>query len=108
MDALSLLIVAVVAIAAVVWYFNRDSESLDINQDGKVDADDVKAAVKKAKAGVKAEVAEVKAKLPTAAKLKAMTKKQIDALGEEAGIKLDARKTKDAMIKDLRQNFNKK
>lgn len=99
----------------LVWYFNRDAGSLDINQDGKVDSKDLKAAVDKAKVGVKAEVAEakaevkqavadVKAKLPTAAKLKEMTKAQLEEFGREFGVELDKRKTKDNMIAELKKS----
>ena len=45
--------IAVVAIGAII-YFNRSSKSLDINQDGKVDATDAKAAVQNVVEGVKA------------------------------------------------------
>ena len=46
-------IAAVVVIGALV-YFNRGSKGLDVNNDGKVDAADAKAAVKNAVEGVKA------------------------------------------------------
>lgn len=114
MDPFMLGLVVLVGAAVVIWYFNRDSKSLDINEDGKVDAKDLTAAVDKAKAGVKAEVAEakadvkkavaeVKAKLPTAAKLKALTKAQLEELGREFGVELDKRKTKDNMIAELKK-----
>jgi hypothetical protein len=45
--------IAVVAIGAII-YFNRSSKSFDINQDGKVDATDAKAAVQNVVEGVKA------------------------------------------------------
>jgi preprotein translocase subunit SecF len=48
-----LAIVAVVIVGTII-FFNRASKGLDINEDGKVDADDAKAAVKNAVAGVKA------------------------------------------------------
>lgn len=48
-----LAIVAVVVIGSLI-YFNRSSKSLDINNDGKVDAEDVKAAVQNTVEGVKA------------------------------------------------------
>ena len=48
-------LVAIVAVAALV-YFNRSSKSLDINNDGKVDLADAKAAVDNAVAGITATV----------------------------------------------------
>ena len=48
-----ILIGAVVVIGAVIYY-NRKSKSLDVNNDGKVDAADVKAAVQNVVEGVKA------------------------------------------------------
>jgi hypothetical protein len=49
-----LLAIAVVVVVGALIYFNRSSKSLDINNDGKVDAADVKAAVQNAVEGVKA------------------------------------------------------
>lgn len=114
MDPLMLGLAVIIGLGVLVWYFNRDAESLDINQDGKVDKKDLEAAVDNAKAGVKAEVAEakaevkeavaeIKAKLPTAAKLKAMTKAQLEEFGREFGVELDKRKTKDNMITELKK-----
>lgn len=56
----------VVAVAALI-YFNRAAKSLDINQDGKVDAADVVAAVTSATEGAKTTVkkAAVRAKTAT-------------------------------------------
>lgn len=112
---MELIILALVVLAGTaVWYFNKDAKTLDLNADGKVDAQDAKVAVEKAVKGVKAEVKEAKAavaaKLPTATKLKALTKAQLDDLGREFGVALDARKTKDAMITDLKTGvkLNKK
>lgn len=48
-----LLIVAVVIVGTLI-YFNRKSKGFDVNNDGKVDAADVKAAVQNAVEGVKA------------------------------------------------------
>jgi hypothetical protein len=101
-----IILALVVSAGAAVWYFNRDTDTLDLNADGKVDAQDAIIAVEKAVKGAKAEVAEAKAavaaKLPTAAKLKALTKAQLDDLGKEFGVVLDARKNKDTMIADLK------
>ena len=44
-------------------------------------------------------------KLPSKAELSKMTKKAIDEMAADEGIKLDARKTKDAMIKDFQKEF---
>jgi hypothetical protein len=49
-----LLAIAVVVVVGALIYFNRSSKSLDINNDGKVDSADVKAAVQNAVEGVKA------------------------------------------------------
>ena len=49
-----LLAIAVAVVVAALIYFNRSSKGLDINNDGKVDASDVKAAVQNAVEGVKA------------------------------------------------------
>lgn len=48
-----LAIVAVVIVGTII-FFNRGSKGLDVNADGKVDAEDAKAAVKNAVEGVKA------------------------------------------------------
>ena len=48
-----LLAIAVAVVVAALIYFNRSSRGLDVNNDGKVDADDVKAAVQNAVEGVK-------------------------------------------------------
>lgn len=47
------LIALVVVVGGTFWYFNRKSKSFDVNQDGKVDAADVKAAVQNVVSGVK-------------------------------------------------------
>ena len=70
----------------------------EVDSDGDVDIDDAKKAVDNAVKGVKQAVA----KLPSAAKLKAQTKAQLEELGREFGIELDKRKTKDKMIADLK------
>ena len=49
--------------------------------------------------------AEPKAKAPSKAELTKLTKKAIDEKAASEGIKLDARKTKDAMIKDFQKEF---
>ncbi len=48
-----LIAIALVAIATVVYY-NRNSKGLDVNNDGKIDAADAKAAVQNVVEGVQA------------------------------------------------------
>jgi len=53
---MELLLIAIVVLAVgAVWYYNRNSKGFDVNQDGKVDAQDAKAAVQIAVEGVKAD-----------------------------------------------------
>ena len=47
-----------------------------------------------------------KPKLPSNAKMKALKKAELEALGKEFGIDLDMRKTKDNMIKDLKKHVS--
>lgn len=49
-----LLAIAVVVVVGALVYFNRKAKSFDINNDGKIDAADAKAAVQNAVEGVKA------------------------------------------------------
>ena len=53
MDLFTIGIIFVVVGLGLVWYFNRNSR-LDVNQDGKVNVTDAKAAVTNTVAGVKA------------------------------------------------------
>lgn len=53
MDITTILIVAVIVAVALLLYFNRGAKSLDVNNDGKVDGADVKAAVDNVVTGVK-------------------------------------------------------
>jgi hypothetical protein len=103
-----LLLIALALVAGATWYFLRD--------DGKITKDEIMDAVEDATDLVEDVVEEVKAtvekvvtkeKLPTKAKLTAMTKAQIEDLGREFGIELDKRKTKDNMISDLRAAHKK-
>lgn len=114
MDALTI-VIGVVVLAVIGLLVTG---KLDFNKDGKVDAADLDTAVDAAeavvdkkvaelKAEVKEAVAEVKAKLPTAAKLKALTKAQLEELGRDFGIELDKRKTKEKMIADLKTEHKK-
>lgn len=54
MEILFGLIIAVIVVSLI--YFNRDSKGLDVNNDGKVDAEDAKAAVENTVQGVKKQV----------------------------------------------------
>lgn len=92
--------IAVVGIAVVAFllYYGLKEKS------GSTDA---KAPVAPAPApAVKEEAKPVaKVKVPTAAELSKLTKKELDARALEFGVTLDARKTKADMIKDLRANL---
>ena len=46
------LIALVIVVVGAFWYYNRNTKSLDVNQDGKVDTADVKAAVQNVVCGV--------------------------------------------------------
>lgn len=71
-----LLAIAVgVAIFALV-YFNRSSKSFDINNDGKIDATDIKVAVDNAKQGIAADIVKVKTAAKATVK-KAAAKKPV-------------------------------
>jgi hypothetical protein len=48
-----ILVILALAVVGVIWFVNRDTGA-DVNDDGKVDVQDVKAAVKKTVAAVKA------------------------------------------------------
>ncbi len=53
---MEIVLIAVVAVALGAFiYYNRSSKGLDVNNDGKVDAADAKAAVQNVVEGVKAE-----------------------------------------------------
>ena len=61
---MELAIVAVfVVLAGAFWYWNRDTKTLDINQDGKIDSADVTAAVANVKQGVKRTATRAKAQV---------------------------------------------
>jgi hypothetical protein len=83
---MELIIIAVtVAAVAVFFYYNRKSESADLNQDGRVDVQDVKIAVESVKQGIAADIVKVK----TAAK--ATVKK---AVAKKPAVKKPAAKKK--------------
>lgn len=56
---LELIIILVLVAGVAVWWFNRDTGA-DVDQDGDVDLDDAKAAVKKTVKGVKKTAAKKK------------------------------------------------
>lgn len=93
-----LLAIAAVVVIGALFYFNRSAKSLDVNNDGKVDAADAKAAVQNVVEGVKAtadvnkdgkvdsaDVAVVKEKVKAGAK-KAATKAK-ETVAKKAGRK---------------------
>lgn len=97
---MEIFILIVLAVAGgAFWYYNKDQKDLDINDDGKVDVADLKEAASNVAKGVKADTQ----KLPTPAKLKALTKAKLEELGREFGVELDKRKNKDSMIADLKK-----
>jgi adenylate kinase family enzyme len=65
--------------------------------------DDIQEEIAEAKQKVKAKLDEV----PTTAELKKLTKAKLEELGRELGIELDKRKTKDNMIKELKDKVGK-
>jgi len=67
-------IVVVVGAVALLWYYNRGSKSLDVNQDGRTDIADLKLAVKNTAKGTAADVVRVRAAAKKATK-KAAAKK---------------------------------
>lgn len=95
-----LLVIAVVVVVGALVYFNRSAKSLDVNNDGKVDATDVKVAVQNTVEGVKAtadvnkdgkvDAADVKV---VATKAKAGAKK-VSTKAKEAVAKKSGRKPK--------------
>ena len=61
-------IVVIVGAVALLWYYNRGSKTLDINQDGRTDIADVKLAVKNTARGAAADVVKVRAAAKKATK----------------------------------------
>jgi FtsZ-interacting cell division protein ZipA len=82
---MEILLIAIVAVVvAGIWYVNRNPSKLDINKDGKIDANDIKGLVEivAAKADVnkdgKVDAADVKAAVKkTAAKAQTAAKKTV-------------------------------
>jgi hypothetical protein len=69
-----LIALVVVIVVGTLIYFNRETKGFDVNQDGKVDAEDVKAAVQNTVEAVKKTEVVKKAKA-TVAKAKTAVKK---------------------------------
>ena len=86
--------IVVVVVVGIVYYV--------VSGKNKVVSD---TSIKSSPAPVVEEKAEAPAKAPSKAELSKLTKKAIDDKAAEVGIKLDARKTKDAMIKDFQKEF---
>ena len=94
-----LVFIGVVVVAGVgYWFFNKDNN--DVVGGGESGFKPVPVAPAKPKAEVK-KAAPSAPKAPTAKALNAMTKKEIDQVGKDFGVELDARKTKAAMVKDF-------
>jgi len=90
--------IVVVVVVGIVYYV--------VSGKNKVVSDtSIKSSPAPAPAPVVEEKAEAPAKAPSKAELSKLTKKAIDDKAAEVGIKLDARKTKDAMIKDFQKEF---
>jgi hypothetical protein len=75
-----------------VWYYNRDSNSLDVNHDGKVDAEDAVAAAKQAVSGLKQDAREARDAALVAAAESAM---------KAAGVIEAAKKTTKAKVQKV-------
>jgi Ca2+-binding EF-hand superfamily protein len=88
-----LLAIAVAVVIGALIYFNRSSKGLDVNNDGKVDLEDVKAAVDNAVVGVTAAVDVNKDGKVDAADVKEVAKKAT------TGAKKAATKAKTAVKK---------
>jgi hypothetical protein len=66
---MELIIIAItVAVVAGFFYYNRESRSADLNQDGRVDLADVKIGIETARQGIAADIVKVKTATKTAAK----------------------------------------
>ena len=91
---MEIVLIAVVAVAIGAFiYYNRSSKSLDVNNDGKVDAADAKAAVQNVVEGVKATADANKDGKVDAADVKVVAEKA------KTGAKKAAVKAKEAVAK---------
>ena len=94
-----LILIGVVVVAGIGYYVYNNNDS-DVVGGGESGIKPTPVAPAKPKAEVK-KAAPSAPKAPTAKALNAMTKKEIDQVGRDFGVKLDARKTKAAMVKDF-------
>jgi len=102
MDPVLLFIGVVVVLGGAFWFFKKSDK--DVVGGGESGLKPEPVAPAKPVAEPKAEVkkaAPSAPKAPTAKALNAMTKKEIDQVGKDFGVELDARKTKAAMVKDF-------
>jgi hypothetical protein len=56
MEIIILALVVVCLVGLAVWYYNRDSKSVDVNNDGEVDAQDAMQALKTTAQGISQDV----------------------------------------------------
>lgn len=94
-----LVLIGVVVVVGIGYYIYSNKDS-DVVGGGESGIKPTPVAPAKPKAEVK-KAAPSAPKAPTAKALNAMTKKEIDQVGRDFGVKLDARKTKAAMVKDF-------
>ena len=94
-----LVLIGVVVVIGIGYYIYSNKDS-DVVGGGESGIKPTPVAPAKPKAEVK-KAAPSAPKAPTAKALNAMTKKEIDQVGRDFGVKLDARKTKAAMVKDF-------
>jgi hypothetical protein len=64
---MEIIIAIIIVLGFVIWFYNRKSGP-DVNNDGKVDIEDAKAAVQKAATAVKADAVKAKTAVKAAAK----------------------------------------
>lgn len=98
MDPVLIFIGVVVVAGVAVYFFNKDKDTTVGGGESGLKPTPVAPA--KPEAEVKKEAPSAP-KAPTAKALNAMTKKEIDQVGKDFGVTLDARKTKAAMVKDF-------
>ena len=96
-----LIIVAV--LGGVFFFFNKGKSDVDSSGESGI-----RPAPAPVPAPKKEVVKEETKKVPSKAVLNKMTKKELDAFASDFGVKLDARKTKAAMITDFQKEAKKK
>jgi hypothetical protein len=95
MDPVLIFIGVVVVAGVAVYFFNKDKDATVGGGESGLKPTPV------APAPVEKKAAPSAPKAPTAKALNAMTKKELDQVGRDFGVELDARKTKAAMVKDF-------